>query len=104
MVISREWPSECKCGFSGRIYGKTEALPLDCPRCGAKTTLIDNRIERAPGVVGDSFPGGSYMDVPHAVCHADGTPRRFYSKTDLKKALNKAGYTISGDTPKPYKV
>lgn len=54
-----------------------------------------------PGVIGDELNG---YYAKHAVCWPDGTPRRFDSKTELKKALNEAGYTIGGDTLKPYKV
>jgi hypothetical protein len=44
------------------------------------------------------------MLVPHAICNPDGSPKRYDSKTDIKRALNRAGYTIAGDTPKPYRV
>jgi hypothetical protein len=53
-------------------------------------------------VVSDGIPGG--VLIPHAICNPDGSPKRYDSKTDIKRALNKAGYTIAGDTPKPYRV
>jgi hypothetical protein len=103
VATMREWPCECAaCGFSGKILGWDYELPLACPSCGAATKVFDNRKERAPGVVGDDFPGGFYAE--HGVCHPDGTPRRFDSRTELKKALNKAGLVINGDTPRPYRV
>jgi hypothetical protein len=99
----QQWPCVCDCGFKGKILGWNYEFPLTCPSCNEKTArLFENRTERAPGVIGDDFPGGFYAE--HGVCHPDGTPRRFDSKTELKRALNQAGYVISGDTPKPYKV
>lgn len=99
----RQWPSKCgACGFEGKIWGWDYDLPLPCPECTETTVLFDNHKVRTPGVVDDSFPGGFMAE--HAVCFPDGTPRRFDSRTELKKALNKAGYVINGDTPKPYRV
>jgi hypothetical protein len=56
-------------------------------------------INRAANVIQDSIPGGEMIE--HAICHADGTPRRFDSKSDIRKAARAAGWTRSGDTPKP---
>ena len=98
----REWKSECPCGFRGKILGWDTSFPLPCPSCSGPTTVIDDRGDRAAVVVGDSFPGGFYAE--HGVCHPDGSPRRFDSRTELKRALNEAGLTINGDTPKPYRV
>lgn len=98
----KEWPTECPCGFHGKLLGWNTSFPLACPDCGGPTTLIDDRPDRATGIITDDYPGG--LMVPHGVCHPDGTPRRFDSKTDLKRALNKAGLTMVGDTPKPYRV
>lgn len=50
----------------------------------------------------DDFPGG-YV-VKHGLVNPDGSPRTFYSKTELKRAANEMGYTIGGDTPRPYRV
>ena len=50
------------------------------------------------GVVPDSIPGG--LLVPHAICNADGTPKRYYSRTDIDRALAEKGYCRLGETPK----
>jgi hypothetical protein len=68
----------------------------------ATRLLVDNRIDRSAGIVPDGIPGGKL--IPHAICNPDGSPKRYYSNTEIKRALNKAGYSILGDTPKPYKV
>src|SRR5688572_11515884 len=97
----REWYCGCECGFEGSAWGWSYDLPLDCPNCSAETFLIDTtpKFGQAPGIAGDELPVG--YEARHGVCWPDGTPRRFDSKTDLKRALNEAGLTILGDTPKP---
>lgn len=47
----------------------------------------------------DSIPGG--YEVKNALCWPDGTPRKFYSKSDIKRTAFDTGWTISGETPKP---
>ncbi|MBI3983949.1 hypothetical protein HY346_01490 [Candidatus Microgenomates bacterium] len=56
----------------------------------------------APGIATDGIPGGIW--VRHGLVGPGGTPRKFYSKTEIKQAANEAGYTISGDTPEKYRV
>ena len=82
-----------------------------CSKCGAQLHVGDfpfchgnpsEHSRSSPGVVGDDIPGG--ILIKHAVCNPDGSPRRFYSKSDIKRAANEVGYTITGDTPKPYRV
>lgn len=36
----------------------------------------------------------------HGICHADGTPRRFRSRTEKMRALSNQGLCIAGETPK----
>jgi hypothetical protein len=45
----------------------------------------------ANGVVDDSIPGG--MEIKNALCNPDGTPRRFDSHSDIKRAAAEAGWT-----------
>ena len=73
-----------------------------CKECKDTSLVHDNfKFSEASGVIGDELNGYA---AKHAICNEDGSPRRFDSKTELYRALNEAGYTISGDTPKPYKV
>lgn len=53
-------------------------------------------------VIGDDIPGG--LEVKHGLCNPDGSPRKFYSKTEIRRAANEAGLTMGNDTPKPYRV
>src|SRR5258706_13366614 len=71
-----------------------------CPTCGQPTAILWS--SRA-SVAGDELPVG--YEARHGVCWPDGTPRRFDTMTELKRALNEKGLVIHGDTPgKPYKV
>lgn len=68
----------------------------DFPFCkGSVTDHINPRF----GVTGDDIPGG--LDVKHGICWPDGTPRRYYSKSAIREAAARMGYTIGGETPKP---
>lgn len=49
-------------------------------------------------VNGDEIPGG--LEVKHGICWPDGTPRKFYSKSEIRKAAAEVGLTIGGETPK----
>jgi hypothetical protein len=53
---------------------------------------------QAPAVIGDDIPGG--IEIRHGICHPDGSPRRFYSKSEIRETARKAGWTIDGETPK----
>lgn len=100
----REWPIHCPdCDTHHKVWAWNYNLPLDCPNCHAPNTELDYpSINKAPGLSVDSIPGG--LTIKHGICHPDGSPKRYDSHSDIKRALNEAGYTIVGDTPKPYKV
>lgn len=81
-----------------------------CPDCNAELHIGDHpfchgdpaaHATAMPMVIGDELHDYS---AKHGVCWPDGTPRKFNSKTELKRALNEAGLTIAGDSPKPYPV
>ena len=43
--------------------------------------------------------------IRHGLCNTDGSPRRFRSKTEIKRAANERGWIHADDTPgKPYRV
>lgn len=66
-----------------------------CPTCGEPT---DTFWSGSFMVNGDDIPGG--MEIKHGICWPDGTPRKFYSKSEIRKAASDAGWTIDGETPK----
>lgn len=66
-----------------------------CPQCAATGTHVQTiRLllpTTVPTVIGDDIPGG--VDIRHGLCHPDGTPKRFYSHTEIRKAAQEAGLT-----------
>jgi hypothetical protein len=60
-------------------------------------TLCEGMMKRvwlqgsANGVVDDSIPGG--LEIKNALCHPDGTPKRYDSHSDIKRAAAAAGWT-----------
>lgn len=81
---------------------------MTCERCGHELQVGDypfckgtegGHLNARFGVIGDDIPGG--LVIKNGICWPDGTPRRFYSKTEIRKAADTAGLSISGETPKP---
>lgn len=98
----REWKIDCiDCGINGK-WAWSDKLDMACPLCKKPAELYYDYVNQAPGVIGDSIPGG--MVINHGIVGPDGRPRRVDSRTDLKRYANEAGVTIKGDTPKPYRV
>ena len=57
-----------------------------CPECGLPTeTLWDS----PPNVIGDDIPGG-YV-VRHGLVNEDGSPRKYYSKSEMLKEAKRRG-------------
>jgi hypothetical protein len=101
----KEWKFECnECrkitGVWGWSYDK-----LDEPRCSNPACADDDPImwpvtgpRSTVMIATDDIPGGI------EIRHLDPEPKRYYSKTEIKRAANERGWTISGDTPKPYNI
>jgi hypothetical protein len=67
-----------------------------CDRCYKPTAHGEHGLylcplepRRAPVVRPDDIPGG--LDIAHGLCNPDGTPRRFYSRTEIRKACAEKG-------------
>lgn len=59
-----------------------------CPKCGY--TLSRVHLGTSAGVKQDSIPGGVYIE--HGLCHADGTPRRFDSHSEMHRFAKQHGW------------
>ena len=57
-----------------------------CPICGQATSTL---WRSSPNVIQDSIEGG--VLIHHGICNADGTPKRYYSHSDIKKAAAAKG-------------
>lgn len=42
-------------------------------------------------VIGDDIPGG--VEIRHGLCNEDGSPRRYYSKSEMAQEAKKRGLT-----------
>jgi hypothetical protein len=76
---------------------------MTCPKCNNPLAIGDFPFcPHGPSarfsVIGDDIPGG--LMVPHGICHADGTPKRYDSKSEIRRALRAKGLCIEGETPK----
>ena len=70
--------------------GKDGGLP--CISCAGGTmhrTLCTGKFHKAAGVTPDSIPGG--YEVKHGLCWPDGTPRRYDSKSEMKRVAQDMG-------------
>ena len=87
-----------KCEKCGNVtLDHLESINAPDPNCHLCVGAVSPRvwISKAAAVAPDDIPGG--LDVEHAVCHDDGTPRRFYSRSELKRALAEKGWAIHDD-------
>ncbi len=83
------------------VKSVNDPFPL-CAKCGEQTSILWSAAGNV-AVIGDDIPGG--IEMKHGICNPDGTPKRYYSKTEIKIAANKRGLSWGDDTPgKPYNV
>lgn len=64
-----------------------EAPTVPCPTCGKLTERA--WIGKPSGVIGDDIPGGIWMR--HGICNEDGSPRKYYSKSEIAKEAERRG-------------
>jgi hypothetical protein len=68
------------------VWMDTQGAELPACGCGG---ALERHHQRAAAVRQDSVPGGLWIE--HGVCHADGSPRRFDSHSELARALKAKG-------------
>ena len=100
----KEWNLECSlCGHRNKLFGWSYDLPFKCEgECGSNNYMPIQGPSQTVMIGTDDIPGG--IEIRHGICNPDGSPKRYYSKTEIKRAANERGVTIAGDTPVPYKV
>lgn len=65
----------------------------NCNKCGKE--LVVGEWPFCPhgfgnsNVIGDDIPGG--VDILHGICNDDGSPKRYYTKSDINKAAKAKG-------------
>jgi putative FmdB family regulatory protein len=60
-------------------YSKVDDRTRPCEECGGDVT----QLFKAPAVIS--------VDIRHGLCNEDGSPRRFYSKSEIAKEAAKRG-------------
>lgn len=78
-------------------------MTTTCHKCGHEIRMAEfpfcpHGASHHFSITRDEIPGG--LLVPHAICHPDGTPKRYDSMADIRRALAAKGYCIEGETPK----
>jgi hypothetical protein len=73
---------------------------MTCDRCGHDIGIGDYPFCKGNvsdhqgghyGVIPDDIPGG--LVIEHGLCHEDGTPRTYYSKTEINREAKRRGWT-----------
>jgi hypothetical protein len=71
---------------------------MACDRCGHELQVGDfpfckgRASDHAPGrfgVIPDEIPGG--MEIKHGLCNDDGSPRKYYSKSEMAAEAKRRG-------------
>ena len=65
-----------------------------CPTCGSPTYTL---WRATSNVIADDIPGG--IEIKNCLCWPDGTPRRYYSKSEMAKEAKRRGYYQGTDVP-----
>lgn len=60
-----------------------------CPTCGEP--LRRGFTQRPAAVLSDDIPGG--VEIRHGLCHPDGTPRTYYSHSEIRRECQVRGVT-----------
>lgn len=68
-------------------YEPVEAPDVACTKCGKPTERA--WIGKPAAVIGDDIPGGIW--IRHGLCNEDGTPRKYYSKSEIAKEAERRG-------------
>ncbi len=63
-----------------------EVVP--CRECGASTERVWIG-GRTAAVIPDEIPGGVW--IKHGICNPDGSPRKYYSKSEMAKEAQRRG-------------
>ena len=73
---------------------------MTCDVCGGEIHIGDYPFCRGDAskhepanawvVIDDSIPGG--LEIKNGLCNADGTPRKYYSHSEIRKEAERRGY------------
>lgn len=69
-------------------YEKVTHPDIPCKECGKETKRVI-LTAKSRTVISDEIPGG--IEIRHGLCNEDGSPRRYYSKSEIAKEAAKRG-------------
>lgn len=75
------------CDHSEKVLGWDYSAPPQ--HCQTAMDYDYGQFEKAPLAVSDSIRGG--IDIRHGLCNDDGSPKRFYSKSEIKREAAQKG-------------
>src|SRR5262245_26740442 len=68
-----------------------ERIETENPACECGGTLVRAFLTKGHAVAPDDIPGG--IEIQHALCNPDGSPRRYYSRSAIEREAARRGYT-----------
>lgn len=78
-----------ECEHIQEMFAHRPELLEPCRRCGkgkVEVVVLPHSVTAIP----DEIPGG--MLVPHGICWPDGTPRRYYSRSEMAREAKRLGW------------
>lgn len=75
----------CSADVNALVYKDARAW---CWSCHNDEKGVGNQ---APSVIGDDIPGG--IEIRHGLCNPDGSPRKYYSKSEMAAEAKKRNLT-----------
>lgn len=83
-------PFHCReCDYAVRHLGWDYDPAPPCPQHGDSMETDYGQFGKAAGVIPDEIPGG--IEIRHGLCNEDGTPRKYYSRSEIKREEYKRG-------------
>ncbi len=70
-------------------WESVSAVDAACPKCGSATKRV--WLTKPSNVITDDIPGG--LEVRHGICNPDGSPRTYYSKSEILRTAKAAGWS-----------
>jgi hypothetical protein len=90
LFTTRQFACE-SCSHRERVLGWNYDAAPECPEGHGSLTIDHGQHGQSAGVIPDQIPGG--VEVKHGICNPDGTPRRYYSKSEMAREAYKRGLT-----------
>lgn len=89
--------SACQAVFAAYVWGhESDRWRSDC--CQAPAHEAEEAPGRGTAVIGDEVD----LVFQHGICHDDGTPRRFRSRTEIRQACLEKGWRNVGAVNGPF--